>query len=573
MSDQQKSKIKALEEKVRLLEIENKDWTDRAEDVFLFASTSETIHDLNNTIDIYETVLEKISVMKRLPYCAIGKINKYNIDILVEYASFSNGENLATIKANTQFIESLREKKGLSNIYKNNSDSFNITFKEGIFYPNSYLIFEINNLIQKDYVFIALGISSDDHLTNVKPTIEHVIRLTNSKLDNLYLMDQLANQNKILEERVAERTVDLKESEEKYRQLIEQSNDAIFLLFNNKFEIINPRFTQIFGYTAEEVNSPGFNFRSVISQKSLPTIEQQISRFKKGERLEDIYEIVALKKNKEEIECEVSNTYVSYKSGIATQGVIRDITEKKKTIRELIKAKEDAEKADKLKSEFLAQVSHEIRTPINTILSFASLIKEKVKKSNDEEVSDSIMFMSNAGRRIIRTIDLLINMSEIQSGSLDYNPKKMDIHNELINNLFLEYKQLALEKDIVLEVEILTNNTTISIDEYSVNQIFHNILDNAVKYTQKGKILITLKRDEYEKLVVSVSDTGIGIDEKFIPNLFKPFTQEEQGYTRKFEGNGLGLALVKKYCMLNKASINVQSKKGEGTTFSVVFNN
>lgn len=572
MIENQETKIKALEEKVRLLEIENKDWTDRAEDVFLFASTTETINDLNNTNEIYDAILEKIAVMKNLPYCAIGRRIGNIVNLFAEYASFSNKEKIADISLSNSFVNALENKRTIINVLENDEDNVKININETSFRPYSYMILETNNLKHNNIVFFAVDDNQSDNLINIKTTIEHVIRLTNAKLDNLYLLDQLANQNKVLEERVAERTIDLRESEEKYRQLIEHSNDAIFLLFNNKFEVINPRFTQLFGYTAEEVNSPGFDFRRVLSLKSLPTIERLITRFKNGEKIDNVYEIVAIKKNNEEIECEVSSTYISYKSGIATQGVIRDITEKKKIIRELINSKDVAEKADKLKSDFLAQVSHEIRTPINTILSFASLIKEKLEKSDDEEVSDSIKFMSNAGRRIIRTIDLLINMSEIQSGSMDYNPKKMDVHKEVIRNLFFEYKNLALEKNIIIDLKLLTNKTSISIDEYSVSQIFSNLLDNAVKYTQNGKISIIIKRDNNNKLVVSVSDTGIGISKKYIPNLFKAFTQEEQGYTRKFEGNGLGLALVKKYCNLNKASIDVESKKGIGTTFTVIFN-
>jgi signal transduction histidine kinase len=112
---------------------------------------------------------------------------------------------------------------------------------------------------------------------------------------------------------------------------------------------------------------------------------------------------------------------------------------------------------------------------------------------------------------------------------------------------------------------------TVKADEYSVNQIFDNLINNAVKYTKEGEVKVKVDSFQNGQVVVDVSDTGIGISEEFLPNLFQPFIQEEQGYTRKYEGNGLGLALVKRYCDMNNAEIQVFSRKGEGTTFRVIF--
>jgi len=96
-------------------------------------------------------------------------------------------------------------------------------------------------------------------------------------------------------------------------------------------------------------------------------------------------------------------------------------------------------------------------------------------------------------------------------------------------------------------------------------------VDNAIKYTPRGKINISVYRDQNARLITEVSDTGIGIGEEYLDDLFTPFSQEDMGYTRKYEGNGIGLTLVKKYCELNNANIEVESKKGEGSTFKVVF--
>ena len=108
-------------------------------------------------------------------------------------------------------------------------------------------------------------------------------------------------------------------------------------------------------------------------------------------------------------------------------------------------------------------------------------------------------------------------------------------------------------------------------DEYSAMQIFINLVDNAIKYTNQGKVEIVISKTHENKVEVKIIDSGIGISKEYIGNLFTPFSQEEQGYTRRFEGNGLGLALVKRYCEMNNAEIMVESVKGKGSTFKVVF--
>ena len=104
-------------------------------------------------------------------------------------------------------------------------------------------------------------------------------------------------------------------------------------------------------------------------------------------------------------------------------------------------------------------------------------------------------------------------------------------------------------------------------------QIFQNLIDNAIKYTQKGNVKVILTNGNSDSISVEVKDTGIGISDEYLKNIFKPFSQEDVGHKREFDGNGLGLALVKKYIDLNKAEIFVESKKHQGTTFRVVFKN
>ena len=245
----------------------------------------------------------------------------------------------------------------------------------------------------------------------------------------------------------------------------------------------------------------------------------------------------------------------------------------RKAKQELRKQKEIAEKlikVDRLKDNFLAQVSHEIRTPINSILSFTSLIESEFKNRIDDDLKFGLDSIHSSGRRIIRTIDLLLNFSEIQSGT--YIPSKtvLDLYPDILKPVFAEYKLLANKKGLDLKLAQDSKHYLIKGDNYAMTQIFSNLVENAIKYTETGTIEIIL----YERgntVCVDVKDTGIGISKQFLPDLFNPFRQETEGYTRRFEGNGLGLALVKKYCEMNDGIISVASEKAKGTTFTVTF--
>ena len=240
-------------------------------------------------------------------------------------------------------------------------------------------------------------------------------------------------------------------------------------------------------------------------------------------------------------------------------------------VNELVDAKNDAEKSNKLKTDFLAQMSHEIRTPVNTILSFSSLLKESLENQLTEDLQDSFKIIENGGTRLIRTIDLILNVSQLQSGNLVLSPTKQDLITTL-NDLVSEFKRSAIKKGLDLSFCKKEESLIIFADQYTITQIFANLIHNAIKYTNEGSIKIMASKDKDNKIVVEVSDTGVGMSEGFLTNIFDPFSQEETGYTRKFEGTGLGLTLVKKYCELNKAEIIVESKKSIGSTFVVKFN-
>jgi PAS domain S-box-containing protein len=352
-----------------------------------------------------------------------------------------------------------------------------------------------------------------------------------------------------------------------------EQNPASIIITNSegKIEYINKKFSELTGYTYNDViNKQPRMLQSGFTDPKL--YEELWDTILSGKTWRG--EFLNKKKNGDLFWEDSIISPIVNSSGDITHFVAikQDITEKKQMLTELIKAKDNAEKANQLKSEFLAQISHEIRSPLNAVLSFSSLIKEETSNILDENLTTAFDSIESASKRIIRTIDMILNMSELQLGTYDLTATQLNLC-DVIKKLTRDYTTLAKSKNLEISFNSKLEEDYLEIDDYAVTQIFANLIDNAIKYTKKGKIEIGIYKNESDKTCIDVSDTGIGISEEYLLNLFEPFSQEEHGYSRSFDGNGLGLALVKRYCSLINADISVKSKKNIGTTFTVTFNN
>jgi PAS domain S-box-containing protein len=365
----------------------------------------------------------------------------------------------------------------------------------------------------------------------------------------------------------------LSKSEEINKSITETAPNAIILI-NSKglVTLWNKVAENMFGYSSEEMEGKGID--KVVPSINLKAYKEDIENIEEGKNKDVIkktVELIAVKKSEESFPVELSLSSWSTNGEVFFTGIIRDISDRKKTESEIIKAKEKAENADKMKSIFLAQMSHEIRTPINALVSMSSLLRYDFEEKANEDQLMSFDVIDRAGERIIRTIDLLINLSEIQAGTYEVHRTQFNLLSDVISVIIADYKRQAKNKGINLLLNSTSINTEIISDSYTVTQIFTQLIDNAIKYTNKGEVSVKITRNEFEQLVVEIKDTGIGIEEKYLTKIFEAFSQEEMGYTRKYEGNGIGLTLVKTYCKLNNAKIEVESKKGIGSTFRVLF--
>ncbi len=361
----------------------------------------------------------------------------------------------------------------------------------------------------------------------------------------------------------------LKESQQEIRDFYDNANVGVYRTdVEGNVIMANPAMITLLGFNSleEMKQSPAYeNYKN-------PEDRQRLLDALMENSFVQSFEAVVLKRDGSEMTISFSARAIRDSAGRFKylEGIALDVTQKKLAEKAILAAMEEAEKSNNLKSEFLAQMSHEIRTPINAILSFSSLIKEEIKSSATEEINESFSVIEYAGERLIRTIDLILRMSEIQTGNLEVEKTEFDLEAGVMKMLCSEYKRKAAVKGLSLHYRNDAGRVILINDRNLILGIFDNLINNSVKYTDEGSIEIILKYvDEYP--AVTVKDTGIGISQEFLVDLFKPFRQEEQGYTRSYEGNGLGLALVNKYAEIVNAEISVESEKNKGTAITVVF--
>ena len=237
---------------------------------------------------------------------------------------------------------------------------------------------------------------------------------------------------------------------------------------------------------------------------------------------------------------------------------------------ELEKAKIKAEESAKLKTEFLAQMSHEVRTPINGIVGAISFIEEDCQSDN-QQTKDDFALIKRGSERLIRTIDLIMSVSQLQTGICDIHEERFNLFADILQNLYIRFKPETDKKQLSFQIKNNANNTIINYDLDFAKNIFSHLIDNAINFTESGSIEINVSNDLENNLVVAINDTGIGISEDYLPKIFEPFSQEDAGLTRKYEGVGLGLTLVKLLCDRTNLSLDYQSQKNVGTMFQVKF--
>lgn len=390
----------------------------------------------------------------------------------------------------------------------------------------------------------------------------------NKKLHDVF-KDKISELNfEINQRKKAE--ISLQKSEEQFRLVFQNAPIGIVIISREgKILSVNKSFCDTLGYSREEIIS--IPIKHLFDNNDLEGFSAEGFDYN-GTPVADINtQKVLYKREGTEIDVIVKSVSILDEFGKVKHYVMQilDISEIKKVQNELVTALNKAEESDRLKSAFLAQMSHEIRTPLNVILTSIPLLADEVS-SDDEELKIIFDSVKSAGKRLQRTIDMILSMSSVQSGNYKPSFESFNLVTDL-QNMLNEFKSLSDDKGLELKFRTDGNEAFIVADRYTVNQVFQNIINNAIKYTLKGYVEISVKTLKSHKIDVEIRDSGIGMGEEYLRNIFSPFSQEDVGHKRQFEGNGLGLALVKKYIELNHAQINVESEKNKGSVFLVTF--
>jgi signal transduction histidine kinase len=229
----------------------------------------------------------------------------------------------------------------------------------------------------------------------------------------------------------------------------------------------------------------------------------------------------------------------------------------------------DPERSEFVAHMFVAHMSHELRTPLNAIIGFSDLVRLRLKdKSADEKIAGYVDDINGAGWHLLRVINDILDLSKIEAGKLDLTEEEVELA-EVVESCARMIKGQVDENAIELVCDVPSSLPKLIADELKLKQVLINLLSNAVKFTlEHGKVVVRA-RIEATGLVITVADTGIGIEAQDLPKVFKPFTQLNANVSRKFKGTGLGLPLAKALVELHDGTLAIESVVGEGTTLTI----
>ncbi len=347
----------------------------------------------------------------------------------------------------------------------------------------------------------------------------------------------------------------LEESEEQYRSLVENANDAIYVLQDNKFVFMNNSFYEMFGYTEEEMNELG-TFMDLVHKESYQFINERAERLNKGEDLPSHYEFLGRAKDGKKLHLDANIVTIQYQGKPARQGIIRDVTD---TVIALEKARE----LEKMKSEYVQLISHELGTPLMIIEGWLQYLLEG-NEGMKEEDQEAISIIQSNLKRLQKLKNAMFYLSLLEQDR--FKPHREPIFiQQVIREVFQEFAMKSQQKSIMLEMDV-SGLPIIMADEERIHEVITILVDNAMKFTPEGgKIKVSGTESEFG-IEIEIKDNGIGIPQQEQEKIFDRFYQGRE-VTRQAKGFGLGLSVAKGIIESHDGKIWVESEVGNGSAF------
>ena len=343
-----------------------------------------------------------------------------------------------------------------------------------------------------------------------------------------------------------------------FEAVVEASPVAIVTLdMNEDIVQLNPAFERVFGWTPAEVL--GKNLDALITTPETLAEAQGYTSQAATEAAKGIGK--RKRKDGSFIDVELFGVPVVVNGErIGVFALYHDVTE-------LLRAKSEAEGANKAKSQFLASMSHELRTPLNAIIGYSEMLEEDARERKDMASTGDLEKIRSAGKHLLALINDILDLSKVEAGRMDLLIEAVDL-SAVIADVKATVQPLVARNGNTLQVTAPASLGRMYTDATKLRQMLLNLLSNAAKFTEKGTVSLMVERAGSE-MVFKVRDTGIGITPEQMSRLFEAFAQADAGTTRRYGGTGLGLAITRKFCQLMGGDVTGESTAGSGSTFTI----
>lgn len=361
----------------------------------------------------------------------------------------------------------------------------------------------------------------------------------------------------------------LNESNKRFQRLVNELNDIVWTISIDTLEIIdiNEAFTEIYGIPTDELKKNSKLWFEMVHPEDRKIAEESNKQLMSEGYAEAEYRIIRPDGRVRWLLDRKSLIYDLEGKPIQFGGIAQDITDKKQMYFDLVAAKDQAEEMNRIKSNFFSNMSHELRTPLIGILGFSEILLDT--HIQDQETAEMIKQIHLGGERLLHTLNLILNISKLESSKPGVHLRSTDIITLLKESYHL-FSAVARKKDINYTFTSDSDTLFCDVDKDLFSNIFNNLINNAIKFTDKGSVSLQVKSSN-QKAIIQIMDTGIGIPPDRIEIIWDEFRQASEGFNRKFEGTGLGLTISKKYTELMNGNISVESSLNEGSIFTVEF--